>query len=127
MSTINNDIEMTRGDSATFDLTLIEPDPDPDPVPLNLTGCDLRFTAKYSPDDTDAQAVFSVTNGVGDAISSAVPASGVALIELSPSHTSSMPQGARLYYDVQIKKQNSKTYTVASGRLNVRADITRTT
>jgi hypothetical protein len=118
---MSTDIEMTRGDSATFDLTLVEPDL----TPLNLTSCNLRFTAKYSAGDTDSQAVFSVTNGEGDAITSATPASGVALVELSPSHTSSMPQAARLYYDVQVRKSNGKTYTVASGRLNVKADITR--
>jgi hypothetical protein len=95
-----------------------------DGTPFNITAMTLRFTAKRSRTDADAQAVITKTV-TGSGITITGGSAGKARILLAPGDTGSLGGSERLFYDVQLA-DGSTVYTLVSGRLLVLADISRT-
>ncbi len=114
------DLELIRGDSKTFIVTVT----DAANVLVNLTGAVLRFTVKRGVDDTDEEAAVSVSTGAGITVSD--PASGVAIVTLSSTDTDVLTPGS-YRYDVQVKDSTNAVSTVLRGRLRVLADVSRAT
>lgn len=111
---------MTRGDAFTFTLTVTQAG-----AAYNLTGCSIRFTAKWSYSDADGSAVFSRTVGSGITVTNA--AGGIATVALAPSNTSSLPASRTdLVYDIQVTN-GSNPFTVVQGTLSVYPDVSVTT
>ena len=93
----------------------------------NLTGCTLWWTLKrdVSADDTDALIkLYWVSGGASDGITVATPANGQALVTLTPAQTDAL--GAATYqWDLQLKDGANRVFTVDSGQLVVKPDVTR--
>lgn len=116
-----NRIEMIRGDTKVLTITVTR-----DGQPYDLTGHTLWLTAKRTPTDADSAAVFQLSTTAGG-ITITNAAGGVARAEIAPTHTESLPAVVnRLVYDVQIADGTGGVYTVASGELVVRPDVTIT-
>lgn len=109
---------MTRGDTKYLHVRIANAD-----GPLDLTGKTLRFTAKRSHSNTDAEAVTSKVSGDGIEL---MEETGMAEIALDPADTRDLPARlVRLVYDVQLKS-GSEVFTVAAGTLTVNPDVTIT-
>lgn len=114
------DLRMYRGDDRDFTVTLTE-----DGSPMDLTGADVRFTAKEHLRDDDEDAVVVAT--VGDGIVVDDPTSGVLVVSVDAEDTDGLGTVTRfLRYDVQVTRGGS-TRTVVAGRLYIDADVSRTT
>lgn len=111
-------LSMTRGDSATFVLTLTDGDGDA----LDLEDATIAFTAKREIFHDDEDAVISKSLGSG--ITVADPALGIAQLALSPTDTASLDSGTLLYWDVQIERAGD-IRTPLSGKLHIIGDVTR--
>lgn len=117
-------VAINRGDSVSLTLTVTWPAGSPD---TNLNDYAIKFTAKNSPMDADAKAIFQLTTGGGGINVSnntqadiQIPASAtVALACTPPNYT------ALFYYDVQIIGPDVKPHTVVQGLLTVSGDITK--
>jgi hypothetical protein len=93
----------------------------------NLTGSSIWFTAKNQYSDLDAAAVFqkSTLNG-GIVITN--PTQGIAQVTIASADTLLVPNlKTILVWDAQIKDSQGNIYTIASGRLIVLPEVTRTT
>lgn len=122
-------LTMRRGDTSGWSALAVQPDGSP----LDLTGYTLWFTAKRAIADTDAQAVFQLTNGAGITITDA--AAGAFAINPRRADTSSLTEDVRLYVDVQASKDPESTDTLwppeddngnwQPGILIISRDITR--
>ena len=111
---------MTRGDSRSFALTLT----DGAGAPLDLTDAALTFTAKRNLDDEDEDAVILKTDGAG--IEVAVdPTDGLATLTIDPEDTEDLAHSIVLYWDLQVEDAVGGVQTPLSGRLSVKADVTR--
>lgn len=121
------DLEMTRGDDRILKLTATWPEALPPSIaqgdPYDLSGKALWFTAKLRKTDADANAVFQKTHLSG--ISVNPQKSNEARIEIKGSDTASLTKDAVLECDAQVK-DGEKVFTVASGKLRVKTDVTRT-
>jgi hypothetical protein len=84
----------------------------------------MMFTAKRLVSDSDAGAVFQLTNGSGITVTDAV--GGLFDIEIIPTNTYSMTSGATLVCDVQLKDATTRVFTIGLGTLVVNEDVTRT-
>lgn len=115
------DFQMYRGDNAAFDLTLTRLG-----APVNLAGATLRYMAKRSKDDADAAAVISKVSTDVSQINITDAPNGEATVFLVPDDTSALTEVTVLFYDVQITDATGKVYTVASGKLKILLDVTRT-
>lgn len=109
---------MVREDDYEFDATAIL-----NGNPVNLTGCDLKMTAKWNPYDSDVQAVFQIGIGSGITITSATLGTfhvkiAHALTESLPIHTVYLP------YDIQLVDPAGNIRTLTLGTLKVVPDIT---
>lgn len=118
---ISTPIELVRVNTFSFDIAITE-----DEVPVNLTGGILYFTAKWTPTDTDAQAVFQLTSpSTGITFLSA--SGGTANITIPKSSTSTLPyHDTILDYDLKFVDASSQAFTVMRGKLNVLYNVTRT-
>lgn len=111
-------LEMYRGDTPAWDLVVTL-----DGVPFNLTGATLYFTAKQGLSDADP-GLFQLTNGAGITVTSA--ADGEATIRPRRADTSSLTSDVQAFWDVQLSIAGSaEAYTIASGTLLIRRDVTR--
>lgn len=110
---------MFRGDDRDFTFTLTE-----DGAPMDLTGADVRFTAKgnVSIDDDGAQIAKSTVDG-GVAIDPD-PTTGVCVVTVDAADTELLG-GAVLEYDVQVTR-GGKTRTVVRNKLAISHDVSRT-
>lgn len=93
----------------------------------NLTGCTLWMTAKLSEDDADNSAVFQIyspANGI--TITSAVNGQAQATIPNTVFEEIKYRKTA-IKFDIQLKTATSEYYTIASGTLEIKPNITRTT
>jgi hypothetical protein len=104
-------LEMTRGDTTTFDVTLTDGDGDP----LDLTDLDLTFTASH--------AAMVITKTVGDGITVTDLAGGLASIELVPDDTADLEERMVLDWDLQVS-DGTDVYTPLAGSLLVEMDVT---
>lgn len=110
---------MFRGDSLRLYLAITR-----DGSPVDLTGGKLWMTAKRSPADTDAMAVFQVSSPA-DGISIVDALGGLAEIRVPPEATSSLTSVTKLTYDIQLKEAVGLVTTLETGALTVNTDITR--
>ncbi len=111
--------DMWRGDTQAIDATITL-----SAVPANISGCSLKFTAKRSLQDTDANAVFQIstptdiviTNGPG----------GLCTINIASADTASETQAIRCYCDLQLVDTLGNVSTTATGTLFIKMDVTET-
>lgn len=111
-------LSMFRGDDREFTFTLTE-----DGGPMDLTGADVRFTAKSNVSRDDDAAAISKSTVAGVAID-ADPTTGICVVTVNAADTEDLG-GTVLEYDLQVTR-GGKTRTVARGRLTVNHDVTRT-
>lgn len=110
---------MWRGDTEVFDAAIAVSG-----VPVDITGCSLKFTAKRSLQDDDADAVFQldtpteilITNGPG----------GLCQINVASLDTSALLVPTLCYCDLQLVDTSGNVSTTATGTLMVKIDVTRT-
>lgn len=112
---------MYRGDTAAWDFTITQSDG----TAVNLTDAvGIRFTAKNRTSDADADAVITRTVGDGVTVTSAV--NGQVRVQLEAADTSALAAPLALAFDLQLADDHGGVYTVAAGRLEIKADISRT-
>lgn len=114
-------LSMYRGDTETFKVDIVAVDTG---LPLDLSGLDLRFTAKRKVTDADLDAVIVKTSGAG--IELGIP-TGEALITVDPADTDDLAKTTTLLWDVQVTDVLGVVKTAATGRLRILADVSRTT
>lgn len=91
----------------------------------SLIGRDeLWWTIKRSRDDSDAGAIYQATEGLGITVDDA--AAGNITLRLSAAVTALIPPRT-YYYDVQLLLSDGTVQTLAEGRFEVLADVTRAT
>ncbi len=119
---ISTPIEMVRVNTFSFDIAITE-----NTSPVNLTGGTLYFTAKWSPLDADASAVFQLTSTPAAGITVLSASGGTANITIPKTATSTLPyHDTLLDYDLKFIDASSQAFTVMRGKLNVLYNITRT-
>jgi hypothetical protein len=112
---------MYRGDTAAWDFTVTEPDG----TAVDLTDADgIRFTAKDRASDADVDARIAKTLGDGVTVTNA--AAGVVRVQLATDDTSALSAPLSLAFDLQLADAVGGVYTVAAGKLEIKADISRT-
>lgn len=115
---LNANITMVRGDNYIFRGTVLN-----NGSVLDVSACTFTMTAKWSPKNSNAQAVFTRTNGSGITIIDGP--NGVIEVELVPANTNSLPDSqVFLDYDIQMVNGAGKIFTVTRGKLKVVPDIT---
>lgn len=121
-------LDVTRGDTLRYTVTLT--DPDIPANPYNLSGCTLWWTLKEDRDRKDADdsdaiaALYWVSGGGASGIVVATPADGEPVITMTPTQTDGLDQDL-YYWDLQLTDSAGDTWTSDSGTLKVRQDITR--
>ena len=113
--------EMSRGDTVELDghATLAGLD-------YNLVGKTLWFTGKTSKGLADTTATWQRT--IGNGITLVDSAKGKYRLKLEPGNTAGLPALKTLiYWDVQAKDANGNVYTLKSGQVIVKPDITVST
>jgi hypothetical protein len=120
-------LNMTRGDTFTYTVTLGSP-------ALNLTNCTLWFTIKpainLATDANDASALVAnywASSGGSAGITVATPSSGVAVITVAPAVTTLFDARRSYVWDVQMQTAAGAIQTIDSGSINVVDDVTRRT
>jgi hypothetical protein len=93
-------------------------------IAANITGCSLRFTAKRSLQDTDANAVFQL-NTPAEILITNGPA-GLCEINIASADTASENQAIRCYCDLQLVDTLGNVSTTATGTLLIKMDVTET-
>lgn len=118
---VTQQLRMFRGDTPTFQLTVLNRDLNP----FDLTGYSIWFTAKRNLDDSDINALFQISTITGHIIvTDAV--GGIAQIIPPASATYSLTSDAQVFFDIQIRNAGlTRTYTVARGHLSIVRDVTR--
>jgi hypothetical protein len=116
---------MYRGDTPEWALAVVDANGDP----FSLTGWTVRMTAKRNPADSDAEAVFRLsTDPAEPGITVTNAAGGLATVQPLRTSTNTLTADTTVVWDVQVAKDGSPdlTFTVDSGTLLIRRDITRT-
>jgi hypothetical protein len=116
-------LEMFRGDDESFDVVVTEAD---EVTRVDLSGADLRFTAKRKITDEDDAAIITLTT-TDSTITVTDAANGEARLDVPAAQTDSLLKDSLLFWDLQVFDIADKTRTVASGQLIVRRDVSRTT
>jgi hypothetical protein len=119
--------QMFRGDSRSIAVAALQPD---GVTAQNISGWALWFTGKLNILDPDGSAVFQRTIASGITVTNA--ALGLATVALAPASTDSlMAAGTQtsvdLFCDLQGKDGAGNVATLATGKITVLAEITRTT
>ncbi len=110
-------LSVTQGDDVTYNLNFT----DANGAVVDITGWTIFFTVKNSPEESaDTNALISKT-----ITSHTSPTSGLTTIDLSSTDTN-IPKDL-YYFDIQVKTNTGKIYTVMKGRFEVTYDITRRT
>jgi len=109
---------MVKGDHKTYRITVYEDD---GTTPYDLTGSKLEYSVKE--DGVDDTALIYKTSDIAGEIDITVPASGVALINLIPSDTSSLTP-KEYVFDIQHTSAASKINTPIIGKLIIKQDVT---
>ena len=115
---MTQNLEMVRGDSLILRLEVSR-----EGQPEDITGAQIWMTAKKLLTDADP-GVFQKTVGSGVVIDD--PTQGKAKITISPADTAALVatgEKETLFYDVQVKYAGN-TFTVKSGKLIVKKDVT---
>lgn len=114
---LGDDSLITGGTNPAVELSL---------QPQDLSSYTLSFMAKSLPSDADADALFTLTEGDGITVSDAT--GGVLLIEISSSKQSALTwaEGSEWYCELKgVDDANSRTYTLAQGRIVLTGPIDR--
>lgn len=114
-------LSMTRGDLASFTLTMV----DGTGEALDLTGLTLSFTAKRRYLDLDDDAVIAKSDLDGIVVDDD-PTSGLAVLTIMPEDTDDLEDAARLVWDLQVDNGSGDVRTPLRGTLVITADATRT-
>lgn len=100
-----------------------------DGTPFDLTGSTIYFTAKESPDDLDANAVFQKSTAGGIVITDAP--NGIAQVTIDPADTTSLKLDKDrlkiLFWDVKVITTSLDAFVVGKGDLRVLAPVTLAT
>ncbi len=119
---ISTPLEMVRVNTFSFDVVITE-----NSEPINLTGGTLYFTAKWTPLDADASAVFQLTSSPAAGITVLSAVNGTANITIPKTATSTLPyHDTLLDYDLKFIDSSTLAFTVLRGKLNVLYNVTRT-
>ena len=110
-------LEMYRGDSAVWNLECKQSDG----TPLDITAGTLWFTAKSSARQSDLEAAFQKTVGVGITVTNGPL--GLCSVELSPVDTEGLYAPSELMWDLQFVTTGDKVFTLAQGSLLVKPDV----
>src|SRR3712207_2587147 len=118
--TLDFDLTIRRGDTKEWDLTVTR-----NGVAENITGWSVWFTAKDNIRKADSDAKVRLTVGSGITITNG--AGAIARSRMAPSVTASMilTQDLVLTADVQVKNGAGDVYTLLTGRLTIKPDVTR--
>lgn len=115
-------LEVIRGDTGTFEITLVDDSTPPVPINLNAVGIEVTFTVKARFSNIDSSALVQKTIGSGITLD-ATP--GVAFIELDPADTDFLASyGLRYVYDVEVRDLAGRVSTPIIGILVIRPDVT---
>lgn len=118
----STNLTMIRGDTVPINLTITNAQ-----GAVDLTGCELWFSAKKSVADPDPP-IIAKSSGVLGGIQVTDAAGGLATVTLDPADTSAFTADTQLLtYDVQLKDGAGNITTVASGYLTITADVTLAT
>ncbi len=109
-----------RGDDKYYVLTFT----DSEGVAIDISTWIVFFTAKQDIDDDDDHALIKKNVGPGQSEAHTDPTHGKTQIHLT--HTNTNMVGNK-YYDIQIKKPTDIIFTVITGVLTFKEDITRRT
>lgn len=111
-----------RGDSIEFEVTVAK-----NGAPADLGQGHYWCTGKWYRDDDDAAALFQITEV--DTPSGVItnPAPGILHVHLRPIASSTLPTGSPVQIDVQWQDPALDIWTVASGAIVFKGDVTRTT
>lgn len=112
--------EMWRGDTQALDAAVTVGG-----VAANITGCSLRFTAKRSLSDSDADAVFQKTTAGGGIVITNGPG-GLCTITVGSADTSTLTVPTLCYCDLQLVDTSNNVSTTAAGTLLIKVDVTET-
>lgn len=114
---------MRRGDTPLWDMVVTQADGSA----FNLAGWTIRMTAKRSPDDADADAVFQLSTVAGT-ITITSAAGGLATAQPLRTATNTLTEDTGVFWDIQVAKDGApdQTFTVDNGTLLIQRDITRT-
>ncbi len=107
------------GDTMRIELAIKE-----EGVPVDLTGYDLKFTAKKNAKDAD-NAIGAIQKSLGDGIEVIDAANGEILITIDPDDTTDNTETVTYFIDLQMSF-SGEVVTVFNGTLTVNADITQT-
>lgn len=113
-------LQMTRGDDVEFNVVVTDQAGDP----VDLTGIDLRFTAKRDSGDGDDDAIIVKTTGAGITVTD--EAGGLATISIDAADTDELGVPASLTWDLQSTDEAAKVRTLAGGTLAISPDVSRT-
>jgi hypothetical protein len=111
--------QMWRGDTEVFDAAITVAG-----VAVNITGCSLKFTAKRSLQDSDADAVFQLATPSEIVITDGP--NGLCQITVASADTSGLLVPTLCYCDLQLVDTLGNVSTTATGTLLIKVDVTRT-
>jgi hypothetical protein len=111
-----SDFRVTRGDSASFTITVTVGGV---PLDLRLMNTALVFAAREIPGDA---IVLSKSIGSGITVEPGNPGN-VATLKLDPGDTSGIDAPTILAYDVQLTEPDARVTTVVGGRITITPDI----
>lgn len=113
---MNTQLEMVRGDSAQFLLTV----KNKDGSPFDLTGWAITMTAKKK--KTDVSPFFQIGTVSGDIVIRAPATGGLADITIPQASTTPLTSDTTLFFDIEVTKALLR-FTVDSGTLFIRYDV----
>jgi hypothetical protein len=118
---IETRLEMTRGDTTTLDVLVV----DDEGAVVDISGTDIRFTAKRDTSDTDAEAIFAKVSGDGISLVNG-GTTGQCTVVIEPEDTEDLVKQTRLAWDIQFTDVAGAVKTAARGTLNVLMDVSVT-
>jgi len=107
--------DIFRGDDRNYNLIF----KDADGVAIDITGWTIFVTVKEKINDSDDDAKIAIEATITNAVG------GLATFSFTDVQTYEL--NGDYYYDVQIKKADGAIFTVTSGRIKIKRDITRRT
>lgn len=123
MPTVNQNLDIVRGNNKNFNVTVITQDGSP----VDITGGTVRMTVKWAPTDADVSAIFALSSSTSG-ITLTDPTNGVFTVNIPASATSTVPYRlTKLVYDIQLTTSGSEVFTILRGFFTVVPNITRTT
>ena len=107
--------DIFRGDDRNYNLIFV----DSNSAAIDITGWTIFITVKEKISDVDADASIAITATITNA------SGGLASFTFTASHLGDL--AGYYYYDIQVKRANTKIFTVTAGKIKIKRDITRRT